>query len=170
MRAWTSAENATGEVLAPGLAGKLICTGLLNGDMPLIRYDLGDRGALGLPGPACACGRALPRMQSLEGRSDDVVVTPGGRRIGRLDPVFKEDLPIREAQIVQVAIDRVSVRVVPAPGFGEASARLITARLLERLGPEMAASVEVVPRIPRTSAGKFRAVIRAFDQPRESAL
>src|SRR5690606_16212367 len=32
--------------LAAGESGRLVCTGLLNQDMPLIRYDVGDRGAL----------------------------------------------------------------------------------------------------------------------------
>ncbi len=44
--------------------------------------------------------RRLPVLEALD-RLDDVVVTPDGRRVGRLDAVFKADLPIREAQILQ---------------------------------------------------------------------
>src|SRR5438045_1385471 len=40
--------------------GELICTGLLNSDMPLIRYRVGDRGNPPANGGACACGRSLP--------------------------------------------------------------------------------------------------------------
>ena len=102
-----------------------MATGLLNPDMPLVRYDVGDRGARAPSGAACACGRLLPRLLAIEGRSDDVVVTPEGRRVGRLDPVFKADLAIREAQIVQETRDRVRVLIVPAAGYGEDDARTV---------------------------------------------
>ena len=69
-------------------------------------------------------------LRSVEGRADDVLVTPDGRQVGRLDPVFKGDLPVREAQIVQEAIDRIRVRYVPAPGFSEASASSLAERFV----------------------------------------
>jgi phenylacetate-CoA ligase len=135
----------------------LVCTGLLNADMPLIRYRMGDRGALGSTSP-CACGRTLPALACIEGRTDDVLYTIDGRRVGRLDPAFKERLPIREAQIVQETLDRVRVRFVPAPDFTLSALDSLTKRLQARLGP-----VEIIPErldeIPRTSRGKFRAVI-----------
>ena len=85
--------------------GELTCTGLLNSDMPLIRYRVGDRGALSARNDACACGRTLPMLSSIDGRRDDVLYTLDGRSVGRLDPVFKGRLPIREAQIIQEALD-----------------------------------------------------------------
>lgn len=137
--------------------GELTCTGLLNADMPLIRYRIGDRGALGSQDP-CVCGRTLPSLACVEGRTDDVLYTTDGRPIGRLDPVFKARLPIRESQIVQETLERVRVRFVPAPDFTAAALDSIAERLRARMGP-----VQVVPErmdeIPRTRAGKFRAVI-----------
>ncbi|HEX9639348.1 MAG TPA: AMP-binding protein [Acidobacteriota bacterium] len=152
-------EDETDHPLESGRVGRLVCTGLLNADMPLIRYAVGDRGALDCSDAACACGRALPRLLRVEGRQDDVVVTPDGRRIGRLDPVFKADLPIREAQIVQESLDKIRVLVVPSDRFGAADQRDLIARLRDRLGSEMAIELETVPEIPRTQAGKFRAVV-----------
>ncbi len=147
------------EPLPPGKTGRLVATGLLNRDMPLVRYEIGDRGALPARDEPCPCGRALPVLASLEGRLDDDVITPDGRRVGRLDPVFKADLPLREAQIVQVDRERVILRVVPAPGYGPAVAGDLTARLRQRLGAGMAIEVEEVERLPRTAAGKLRAVV-----------
>ena len=100
-----------------GTVGDLVCTSLLNTDMPLIRYRVGDRGALGPAVAPCTCGRTLPVLATLEGRSDDMLYTSDGRRIGRLDPVFKAQLPIREAQIVQETLSRVRLRYVPGAGF-----------------------------------------------------
>ncbi len=145
--------------LPAGESGRLIATGLLNPDMPLIRYETGDRGTLEHPGTACPCGRTLPVLAALEGRLDDVVVTPGGRRIGRLDPVFKSDLPIREAQIVQESRIRVVLRLVPAPAYGPAVAAELAARLRQRLGSSMEVEVEELERIPRGAGGKLRAVV-----------
>ena len=142
-----------------GETGRLVATGLLNPDMPLVRYDVGDRGARAPSGAACACGRLLPRLLAIEGRSDDVVVTPEGRRVGRLDPVFKADLAIREAQIVQETRDRVRVLIVPAEGYGEDDARTVRQGLRERLGDSVAVTIETVPEIPRGAGGKFRGVV-----------
>ena len=85
--------------LPHGASGDLVCTGLLNADMPLIRYRTGDCGALTGGSETCKCGRTLPVIESVDGRVDDLLYTMDGRRIGRLDPIFKGDLPIHEAQI-----------------------------------------------------------------------
>lgn len=140
--------------------GELVATGLLNADMPFIRYRIGDRGALlASPSPTpCSCGRTLPALAALHGRVDDVLFTPDGRRVGRLDPVFKADLPVREAQIVQDALERVRIRYVPAAGFTPAAARTLVERLQARMGP-VAVVLEPVTEVPRTAAGKFRAVV-----------
>lgn len=146
-----------------GEVGRLICTGLLNTDMPLIRYALGDCGALEPGDRSCACGRTLPMIKRIEGRIDDVLVTPDGRRIGRLDPVFKGDLPIREAQIIQEDRSRIRVRLVPSEGFSEATAGSVLDRIRDRVG-DMALEIEIVDEIPRDARGKFRAVINRMDR------
>lgn len=141
-----------------GISGDLICTGLLNADMPLIRYRIGDRGALPEHDEECECGRSLLTIASVEGRADDILYTMDGRRIGRLDPVFKSHLPVREAQVVQEALDRVRVLYVPAPDYTPQAGYSIIERLRARMGP-IEVILEPVDKVPRTSNGKFRAVI-----------
>jgi phenylacetate-CoA ligase len=149
----------TEEAVAGGETGRLICTGLLNPDMPLVRYETGDRGSLPEETGSCPCGRRLPLMRPVEGRSDDVLLTRDGRPVGRLDPVFKSQVGIREAQIIQEALERVRVKVVPAEGFDSTHVRGLTRALQDVLGADMAVVVETVEAIPRTRAGKFRAVV-----------
>lgn len=139
-------------------SGDLICTGLLNVDMPLIRYRVGDRASIATTREQCPCGRGLPVISSIEGRTDDILVTPDGRRIGRLDPVFKGQLPIREAQIIQEALNEVRVKYVRAPGCTAEGTQSIVTRLRERMGP-VNVILEEVDCIPRSANGKFRAVI-----------
>ncbi len=147
------------EEVVTGTPGRIIATGLLNQDMPLIRYEVGDRAMAPTEQDPCPCGRKLPRLASLEGRLDDVIVTPEGRRIGRLDPIFKGRFPIREAQITQVSLRRVILAIVAGKGFGEDHKEALRQRLSERLGPGMAVSVKVVDSLPKNRAGKLRAVV-----------
>ena len=107
---------------------------------------------------ACQCGRTLPIVKSIDGRADDVLHTIDGRRIGRLDPLFKGDLPIHEAQIIQEALNRVRVRYVPTPDFKPKHEMLIAQRLRERMGI-VDVVMESISQVPRGVNGKFRAVI-----------
>lgn len=142
----------------PGVTGDLVCTSLINSDMPLIRYRVGDRGALPEQDNPCACGRTLPALARVEGGVDDVLFTADGRPIGRLDPVFKGDLPIREAQIIQESLTEIRVRYVPAPGFDSAAERSLIEELRARLGM-VEVVLEPVQDVPRGPNGKFKAVI-----------
>jgi phenylacetate-coenzyme A ligase PaaK-like adenylate-forming protein len=164
-------EVACLEALAPpeaGAASELVSTGLLNPNMPLIRYRVGDRVRLGNEQQVCECGRGLPVLESIEGRSDDILYTSDGRRIGRLDPIFKAELPVKEAQIVQEALDLVRVRYVPDSGFTGASGLSIVQRLQARMG-DVRVILEEVESLPRGANGKFRAVIcNIVPGPRES--
>ncbi|MEO8097267.1 MAG: AMP-binding protein [Acidobacteriota bacterium] len=142
----------------PGTVGDLVCTGLLNSDMPLIRYRTGDRAALAPPGTLCSCGRALPIMRCVEGRSDDVLYTTDGRSVGRLDPVLKSDLPIVESQIIQEATNRIRFRYVAAEGFTDLTEKRITEQLQQRLG-KVQVVWERMDYIPRSANGKLRTVL-----------
>jgi phenylacetate-coenzyme A ligase PaaK-like adenylate-forming protein len=152
-----------------GESGDLVCTGLLNADMPLIRYRNGDRGALASGSEACKCGRTLPVMRTVEGRIDDILYTSDGRSVGRLDPIFKGNLPIYEAQIIQEALDCVRVRYVPAPTFKLNHQSVITERLQERMG-KVKVLLEPVTEVPREPNGKFRAVVSRLSQETRKSL
>ena len=143
--------------VAAGEAGEFLATGLNNVDMPLIRYRTGDRGALAAAG-VCACGRTLPRLARVEGRSDDVLFTPDGRRVSRLGAVLKAGAPIREAQLVQETLERMRVRYVPAPEWSVEAEAEITAAIRSRMG-EVEVLFERVEQIPRAANGKFRFMI-----------
>jgi phenylacetate-CoA ligase len=150
-------DDAEDRLIPDGQAGRLICTGLINTDMPLIRYEIGDRGRLSTR-QVCPCGRSLPMIESIEGRLDDVVLTPDGRRVSRLSPAFKGDLAIREAQIIQESLHKLRVKVVPAKGYSDKDETMIVKSIRDRVG-DMEIIVEEVESIPRSANGKFRAVI-----------
>jgi len=140
----------------PDTTGEFVCTGLLNPGMPLIRYRVGDCGRVPSEDVDCACGRTLPLMSGIDGRTDDILWSRCGRRVYRLEPVLY-GVPLREAQIVQETPELVRVRVVPAAGYAPESERIVADRIRERMG-DIGVVFEPVPGIPRTAAGKFRPV------------
>lgn len=146
-----------GRTARPGESGEIVATGFINPVMPLIRYVTGDVAVQGEEG--CACGREFPILGQVSGRRDDTLVTPEGRLIGRLDPIFKSVRSLYETQIVQDAWDHILVKMVAPNGLPPAEEESLLRELRHRLGPSMRIDTELVPRIPRTAAGKFRAVV-----------
>lgn len=146
-----------GVATRPGETGEIFATGFINPVMPLIRYATGDRAAWGAA--PCPCGRHMPGIQRLEGRMDDVLITPAGRLIGRLDPIFKSIEGVFETRIVQDRIDHVRIEVVPAEGYTRAEGERLVSELQRRLGPDVDIDIVEVTRIPRAASGKLRTVV-----------
>ena len=113
--------------------------------------------------------RRFPLVGGIDGRNTDLLITRDGRRVAWLNPVFY-GLPVRQSQIVQETLDRIRVRVAPAPEFGARTEQTITDRLRSRMG-EVAIHIERVDEIPRTSNGKLQAVVCCLTpEEREAAL
>lgn len=149
--------DANGNPLPPGEEGEAVCTGFVNYAMPLIRYRLGDRLKLGAE--RCACGRCFPVVEEILGRVDDILTTPDGRPLGRLDPVFKGMRGIFETQIVQTAADKLVLRMVTDPSFSEHNRAELLYEVQKRTGNDMFIEIDVVDEIPKDKNGKFRSVI-----------
>jgi phenylacetate-CoA ligase len=136
--------------------GPLLITGLAHDATPLFRYRIGDVGTRSkLP---CPCGRAGDVFLVVDGRVEDYVLTPDGRLVGRLDHVFKEQLEVAEAQILQKTKDAIDVLIVPLPNYTDLSQRRLLREIRSRLGDEIAIQIRPVTSIPREPNGKFRAV------------
>lgn len=145
----------------PGEAGEVVTTCLLRQYQPLIRYRLGDLAAA--DGEPCPCGRAMPVLREVVGRLEDVVVGPDGRQLVRFHGIFLDIPEVREGQVVQESLELIRVNVVAEPGFSAAHREAIERRVRERLGP-VRVEVDVVGSIPRTAAGKFKAVVSRLRQ------
>lgn len=146
-----------GAPVPPGTVGEAVCTGLVNRAMPLIRYRLGDR--IALKNGGCSCGRSFPLLAEIAGRMDDVLMTPSGRPLGRLDPVFKPLKGIRATQIIQSSLDRLLVRIVVDNTFSNRDLESLRYELAKRAGDEMTIEFDFVSEIPKDPNGKLRAVV-----------
>lgn len=139
-----------------GVAGRFICTGLLNADMPLIRFEVGDRGVID-SAPDVAASFSYSRISRLEGRMIDMLMTRDGKQVWYFNPVFT-GMPIREAQVVQERLDQVQMIYVPGVGFDEAAKLTMKKRIQHRLG-DVDVLFREVERVPREPNGKFRPVV-----------
>lgn len=136
--------------------GPLLVTALASPAVPFMRYRIGDVGTRSKR--PCSCGRPGEVFLRVEGRIDDYVMTPDGRLVGRLDHVFKEQLEVSEAQILQTHRNAIDVLIVPRAGYSAVSERNLLREIRSRLGQEIGISIREVARIPREPNGKFRAV------------
>jgi len=149
--------DRNGKPCSLGEMGNVICTGLQNTLQPLIRYQIGDVARWAL-NQTCLCGHAMPILEGVEGRFEDICYTRDGRELLRFDTVFKGVEAIREAQVIQKELDQFLIRVVPADNFTEHDREHLRKNMRTHVG-EVKVDIELVPAIERTSSGKFRAVI-----------
>jgi phenylacetate-CoA ligase len=160
-----------GRAVPPGELGNVIVTSLHNYVQPFIRYRLGDLAAWDASGVACACGSRLPRMARIEGRDDDYLVAPNGRRIhpSKLTVAVKSPCfahpgaqIYRDYRISQVGPAHVVVQIVPGRDrehFESCSAQ--GRKNLEAvLSTPFRVELEVVEKLERGSGGKRKIVER----------
>jgi phenylacetate-CoA ligase len=156
-----------GTACDPGEVGEVVTTSLSRTYQPMVRFRLGDLAAWE-PEP-CPCGREMPVLREVVGRIEDVVVRPDGRRLVRFHGIFVDQPHVREGQIVQESLSRIRVNIVATGGYGEADTADIARRIRQRLGDDVEVEVERVAEIPRTRAGKFKAVVSLLDDAERPA-
>jgi phenylacetate-CoA ligase len=144
--------------VSPYVGGELVATGLINPAMPLIRFKVGDSIKLRKPVRETSEKLNFEIIEEISGRTDDLVRSTDGRMVGRLDPVFKTDLKIKEAQIIQHSLQDIEILIVAAMGFSETDSMNIISRTKDRVGGDMNVYITLVKAIPRGPNGKFRAV------------
>ena len=144
--------------------GDLIGTCLTNYAMPLIRYKTGDTATL--TGRTCACGRESLMLESLRGRTDNMIIASSGRGIGAttLGTMVIGLFSIREVQYIQNRQGHLTIKVVCSSEF-EKDKPVLISRLKMQLGQTFEISTECVDRIPRGSNGKFRQIISSITGP-----
>lgn len=138
---------------------EVVGSGFNNRAMPLIRYRTGDFVELADAAERCDCGRHFPLVRRIQGRADDVVKLADGRRIGRLDHIFKGVKGVIEAQIRQEALECIEILIVSGADYGQQTERVLMANARERLGDGVQIKIATVDAIPRTKNGKFRGVV-----------
>jgi phenylacetate-CoA ligase len=157
--------NDKGEDASPGEIGRLICTAFGNVATPLIRYNVGDTAILSSV-QECPCARGGMLIEELTGRTEDYVVTPDGRFVGRLDHLFKDSVKVRAAQIVQDKVDTILIRIVKEHDYSSRDESEILREATSRLGDDIDIDIEYVSDIERAKSGKHRFIISNLSEKR----
>jgi len=139
--------------------GEIVVTHLATQDFPFVRYRTGDIGVL--HDRPCACGRGLPLIGEIQGRTTDFVVAADGTVMHGLALIYVlRDTPgVESFKVIQERKDLTRVLIVPGEGYGEAARLTIEQGLRARLGHSVKILVEEVPHIASEASGKFRYVV-----------
>jgi phenylacetate-CoA ligase len=154
----------------PGAAGEIVVTHLATGSFPFIRYRTGDVGVL--DDSICTCGRGLPLIKEIQGRTTDFVVAQDGTVMHGLALVYVvRDLPgIVKFKIVQESVDYTKVLLVAGADFDRGNAARIRTAMAQRLGAGVTIDVEFVDDIPAEASGKYRYVVSKAVSPLVQSL
>jgi phenylacetate-CoA ligase len=147
-----------GTPVPPGSAGEILATDLHNYAMPFIRYAVGDRAVLG--SSPCSCGRSLPLIKSLEGRTTDIIRFDNGIILsGPAVTLIFKDCNIKQYQVVQTAGSSLLVKVVKGELYRQSDTDHFTRVIRSHVGPDVEIAVEFVDDIATTKAGKHRFIV-----------
>jgi len=151
-----------GQPCAPGEVGRLVVTDLHNFAMPLIRYEIGDYAE---PGGPCPCGRGLPVITRVLGRTRNMLTLPSGDKMWpAFSKALRQALPsLRQAQLVQRTRDEIEVRLVVVSPLTPQDEDRARAALGKALSDAFAYRFAYVDEIPRSPGGKFEEVKSELD-------
>lgn len=98
--------------LPNGQDGNIVVTNLVNKSMPLIRYKIGDVGALSSK-KKCRCGRKLPSLQYVKGRTVNIFKRRDGAKIDGeyFTHLFYGIDGIKKFQVIQEEYEKIDVRI-----------------------------------------------------------
>jgi phenylacetate-CoA ligase len=152
-----------GQPCREGEIGQVAVTDLHNFAMPLIRYALRDWAEVG---PACSCGRGLPTLRRVVGRTRNMAMNPEGKLFW---PVLEtrrmlEAIPhLRQYQFEQTAENAITARLVCAPAPSPEQLRTLQATLEQMLGHAYRWTWQVSDApLPLSASGKFEEFISSI--------
>ena len=145
------------EPCAPRQSGRIVVTPLHNFAMPLIRYEIGDYAEVGEP---CSCGRGLPTLKRILGRSRNLLRLPDGAKIWpRLSELrYQEVVPVRQFQMVQKSLERIELKLVAEQEMTQEQENQLRELVISRLS-QSAHPFDIEfsyhQAIPRSASGKY---------------
>jgi len=147
-------DPVTGKEVEPGRCGEIVLTDLNSYAMPFVRYRLGD--IVEKKEGHCTCGRPMSMLGHIEGRLEDMLTTPEGKKVAGGMFYYTLTKGIRKFKVYQRAVDHLDVLVEPGPDFDQLDLNAIKDKWRVYLGPTMRIDIQIVEMIPADKGGKFR--------------
>ncbi len=149
--------NEAGAPCGPGESGRVLLSSLHNFATPLLRYELGDHAVFG---EACPCGRHLPVITQVLGRTRNRLILPDGRSefpyLGEHGQVHRlTGVHVLAFQFVQHSVEEVEVKFVTDRVFTREETEKVTRMVQENLGHPFHIRLTRCEAIPSSARGKF---------------
>lgn len=144
----------------PGECGNVVITDLHNLGQPLIRYVNGDLAIAG-DDSLCACGRAIPRIASVDGRVNEALTDGrGGQVNGMYFCTIMVPLAhaVRRYQATQHKNKAITLKIVPTESYGKETAKILRDNITRAI-PGVHLKIELVDSIESAASGKGRPVV-----------
>ncbi len=150
-----------GKPARPGEIGEVVITDLNNYGMPFIRYRVGDL-ACAVENRPCPCGRGLPLIGTIEGRTQSIILGMQGQYVPSsffLHLIKEYDYAIRQFQVEQRERGALTLRLVKTNRFTQDVLVEVLTIFRQHLGSDMKIDVVFVDVIPLSRTGKVQACI-----------
>jgi phenylacetate-CoA ligase len=150
---------ANGKTVPPGQMGEVVITSLHQFAMPFIRYKIGDLGIY--EAERCPCGRGLPVLREIVGRTHDFLVSVDGQFVhGEFFAyIFRVKPEVVRYQVYQPDRQHLNVRLVCKHDVDSAWLEGVRGEIQDRFGRSMHIYLQVVDDIELTRAGKHRYIV-----------
>ncbi|MBO4877787.1 MAG: phenylacetate--CoA ligase [Ruminococcus sp.] len=160
-------DPVTGENVPDGEYGEIVITTLVKEGAPLIRYRTHDLSRI-IP-EKCSCGRCYPRIDTIMGRTDDMMKIKGVNvfpsQIEEILGSFKEissEYQIRISHLEGKDTMRIYVETTGEYDFAEVAER-IAAKVKSRIGFTPIVKVVEVGVLPRSEKKTARVIDERYD-------
>lgn len=121
--------DEAGKPCQPGEVGEVIVTPLHNLAMPLLRYSIGDFAEVG----SCSCGRTLPVLKHIMGRTRSMVrLANGDEFYASFQDLLTGFDMMRQFQLVRRGPEALEMKLVTTCHLSEEEAARLTTVLQER--------------------------------------
>lgn len=152
----------------PAEEGEAVITSLVSAAQPFIRYRTGD--VVRRSGRTDPGGRGLDVLDAVVGRQTDFIVAADGRIMHALAVIYvlRAVSGVEQFKLIQHAVDRLEVQVVPDGRWNDAARAAVIDGLRARLGETLAVDLKLQDTIAPEASGKHRYVVSHV--PLHSAL
>jgi len=140
-----------------GVVGRIVLTNLNNFVTPLIRYEIGDYGEFA---EACPCGRGLPVLKRVHGRTLNRLMLPSGENIfpnfgdhGQITALT--GVPLYQFQFLQHSLQLLEAKLVMERLLDSGEQAKVAEFLVRNLGHSFEVVFSFPTEIPRGPNGKF---------------
>jgi len=127
-----------------------------------LRYEIGDHAQVG---DSCPCGRTLPVLSQVLGRTRNMLRLPSGEPFwpGAIISHWAALGPIRQLQVTQHSLRDIEVKLVLDGQMSPSLEAELKERIRQDLGADFMVKLNYVDHIPRSAGGKFEDFICAID-------